>query len=127
MLPAMRRHLGVTVIALLASALVAAPAWAWTPTAAQLAVTMKREFARQLKQQAPTLKVGKVTCKIAKNKKTGRCLARVSAKAQGVNVVYTIVARNISSAKGSVSWETTGHTCTSIKTGKPVACGAPAA
>ncbi len=52
---------------------------------------------------------------------TAICLAHFADKADGVNVIYTIkaVLHDVSS---SLSWSTTAHSCTLIKSGKKISC-----
>ncbi|MGZ4352750.1 MAG: hypothetical protein ACXVZ4_04325 [Gaiellaceae bacterium] len=108
---------GATIV--LAAALVAPAALAaYTPTPAELNLAMKNELQRQLNQRAKGLVVGKVTCTIATSKRTATCRAAFTAKAAGKKGVYGLAVK----LGVPVSWTTTRVRCTSIKTGRRVAC-----
>jgi hypothetical protein len=110
-------------LALLVCALAAAPlALAGTPAENAVAVAnLKPLVKKKFKQVAPKLALGKVTCNTLKNGVTAICLAHFADKPDGVNVTYTIkaVLHDVSS---SLTWTTTAHSCTLIKTGKKIRC-----
>ena len=113
----------LALLASLVGALAAAPlALAGSPAentdaAANLKPLVKKKF----RQVAPKLVLGKVTCNTLKDGVTAICLAHFVDKHDGVNVTYTIkaVLHDVSS---SLTWTTTAHSCTLIKTGKKIAC-----
>lgn len=108
---------GATIV--LAAALAAPAALAaFTPTPAELNLAMKNELQRQLNQRAKGLVVGKVTCTLAKSRRTATCSAAFTAGAAGKKGVYGLAVK----FGVPVTWTTTGVRCTSIKTGRPVAC-----
>ena len=88
---------------------------------AAAAASLKPLVAKRFKQVAPKLVLGKVTCNTLKDGVTAICLAHFGDKPDKVNVVYTIkaVLHDVSS---SLTWTTTGHSCTSQTTGKKIAC-----
>ncbi len=110
-------------LAVLSGALAAAPlALAGTPAEnASAAANLKPLVKKKFEQVAPKLALGKVTCNTLKDGVTAICLAHFVDKADGVNVTYTIkaVLHDVSS---SLTWTTTAHNCTLIKTGKKIAC-----
>ncbi|HSP70857.1 MAG TPA: hypothetical protein VLN26_00720 [Gaiellaceae bacterium] len=108
---------GATIV--LAAALAAPAALAaYTPTPAELNLAMKNELQRELSRQAKGLVVGKVTCTIAASKRTATCKAAFTARAAGKKGVYGLAVK----LGVPVTWTTTGVRCTSIKTGRRVAC-----
>jgi hypothetical protein len=85
--------------------------------AANLKPLVKKKF----HSVAPKLVLGKVTCNTLKDGVTAICLAHFADKPDGVNVTYTIKAV-LHDVSGSLTWTTTAHSCTLIKTGKKIAC-----
>jgi hypothetical protein len=85
------------------------------------AASLKPLVQKKFKAVAPKLVLGKVTCNTLKDGVTAICLAHFADKPDGVNVVYTIkaVLHDVSS---SLTWTTTAHSCTLIKTGKKISC-----
>ena len=114
---------GALVAALLGAALALAPlALAGTPAEnANAAANLKPLVKKKFKQVAPKLALGKVTCKTLKDGVTAMCLAHFADKPDGVNVTYTIKAV-LHDLSGSLTWTTTTHSCTLIKTGKKISC-----
>jgi len=110
-------------LALLVAALAVAPAAsAGTPAEnASAAANLKPLVKKKFKQVAPKLVLGKVSCNTLKDGVTAICLAHFADKPDGVNVTYTIKAV-LHDATSSLSWTTTAHSCTLIKTGKKIAC-----
>jgi hypothetical protein len=113
----------LALLGLLVGALVAAPlALAGSPAEnASAAANLKPLVKKKFKQVAPKLVLGKVTCNTLKDGVTAICRARFGDKPDGVNVTYTIkaVLHDVSS---SLTWSTTAHSCTVVKTGKKIAC-----
>ena len=108
---------GATIV--LAAALAAPAALAaYTPTPAELNLAMKNELQRELNSRAKGLVVGKVSCTIARSRRTATCKAAFTAKAAGKRGVYGLAVR----LGTPVSWTTTGVRCTSIATGRRVPC-----
>ena len=110
-------------LALLAGALATAPlAFAGTPAEnADAAANLKPLVKKKFKQVAPKLVLGTVTCNTLKDGVTATCLAHFADKPDGVNVTYTIKAV-LHDATSSLTWATTAHSCTLIKTGKKTSC-----
>jgi len=110
-------------IALLAGALATAPlALAGTPAEnAAAAANLKPLVKKKFKQVAPKLLLGKVTCNTLSDGVTAMCQAHFADKPDGVNVTYTIKAV-LHDISGSLTWTTTTHSCTLIKTGKKISC-----
>lgn len=111
------------VAALLAASVAVAPlASAGTPAEnANAAANLKPLVKKKFNQVAPKLVLGKVTCNTLKDGVTAICRAHFADRPDGVNVIYTIkaVLHDVSS---SLTWTTTTHSCTLIKTGKKIAC-----
>jgi hypothetical protein len=113
----------LALVALLFAALVTVPfAIAGTPAEnADAAANLKPIVKKRFKQVAPKLVLGKVTCNTLKDGVTAICLAHFADKPDGVNVTYTIKAV-LHDVSGSLTWSTTAHSCTLVKTGKKIAC-----
>ena len=113
----------LAVIAFLVGAVCAAPiALAGTPAEnADAAANLKPLIKKKFEQVAPRLALGKVRCNTLGDGVTAICLAHFADKRDGVDVTYTIksVLHDVSS---SLTWATTAHSCTLIKTGKKIAC-----
>src|SRR5215472_5396740 len=111
------------VAALLGAAIALAPlALAGSPAEnANAAAGLKPLVKKKFKQVAPKLALGKVTCNTLADRVTAICLAHFADKPDGVNVTYTIkaVLHDVSS---SLTWTTTAHSCTLIKSGKKISC-----
>jgi hypothetical protein len=114
----MRIVLCAALLALLCSPL----AVAGTPAEnASAAASLKPLVKKKFKQVAPKLVLGKVTCNTKKDGVTALCKAHFADKPDGVNVVYTIKAV-LHDLGGTLTWTTTTHSCTLVKTGKKIAC-----
>ena len=85
------------------------------------AASLKPLVKKKFKAVAPKLVLGKVTCNTLKDGVTAICLAHFADKPDGVNVTYTIKAV-LHDVSNSLTWATTAHSCTLIKTGKKIAC-----
>ena len=110
-------------LVLLAVAFATAPfALAGTPAEnATAAANLKPLVKKKFKQVAPKLVLGKVTCNTLSDGVTAICLAHFADKPDGVNVTYTIKAV-LHDISGSLTWTTTTHSCTLVKTGKKISC-----
>lgn len=114
----MRLALVVAVLAFACAPL----ALAGTPAEnADAAANLKPLVKKKFHSVAPKLVLGKVTCNTLKDGVTAICLAHFADKPDGVNVVYTIKAV-LHDVTSSLTWTTTAHSCTDIKTGKKIAC-----
>jgi hypothetical protein len=110
-------------VALLAGCLTTAPlALAGTPAEnASAAANLRPLVQKKFKSVAPKLALGKVTCNTLKDGVTALCQAHFADTHDGVNVTYTIKAV-LHDVSNSLTWTTTAHSCTLIKTGKKIAC-----
>ena len=115
-------RLGLLIL-LSVAALVSAPlALAGTPAEnAAAAANLKPLVQKKFKQVAPKLVLTKVTCNTLKDEITAICLARFTDKPDGVYVTYTIKAV-LHDLGGKLTWTTTAHKCTGIKSGKKIPC-----
>jgi hypothetical protein len=105
------------------AALVSAPlALAGTPAEnANAAANLKPLVQKKFKQVAPKLVLTKVTCNTLKDGVTAICQARFTDKPDGVYVTYGIKAV-LHEVGGKLTWATTTHSCTDIKSGKKIRC-----
>ena len=113
-----RRVLRLATVALLAL-VVAAAAQAATPTNVRVAATLKTTMQRFYKAHGSDDVFTKVTCKLATGASVAHCKAYFTSQKYGVRGIFTVVA---SATTKSKQWQATAVTCTSLKTGKPVAC-----
>ena len=113
----------LALLAFLIGALGAAPlALAGSPAEnADAAANLKPLVKKKFKQVAPKLVLGKVTCNTLSDGVTAICLAHFADKHDGVNVTYTIKAV-LHDVSGSLTWTTTAHSCTDMKSGKKIPC-----
>jgi hypothetical protein len=88
---------------------------------ANTAATLKPLIKAKFKKVAPKLVLEKVTCNALADGVTALCKAYFSDPSAGANIVYTIKA-TLSDLHSSLSWTTTGHSCTDAKTGKKLSC-----
>jgi hypothetical protein len=88
---------------------------------ANAAANLRPLVLKKFKAVAPKLVLGKVTCNTLKDGVTAICLAHFTDKPDGVYVTYTIKAV-LHDVSGSLTWTTTGHSCTDIKSGKKIPC-----
>jgi len=104
-------------------ALAAAPlALAGTPAEnAAAAANLKPLVKKKFHSVAPKLVLTKVTCRTQKDGVTALCVARFTDKPDGVYVAYNIKAV-LHDVSGSLTWTTTTHSCTDIKSGKKIPC-----
>jgi hypothetical protein len=113
----------LALLPLLLGALATAPlALAGSPAEnADAAANLKPLVKKKFRQVAPKLVLGKVACNTLEDGVTAICLAHFADRRDGVNVTYTIrtVLHDLTS---SLTWTTTAHSCTLIKTGKKIAC-----
>jgi 3-oxoacyl-ACP reductase-like protein len=107
---------GVVALACTPAALAGTPA-----ENASAAASLKPLVAKKFKAVAPKLVIGKVTCKTLVDGVTAICRAHFADMHDGVNVTYTIKAV-LHDVSNSLTWSTTAHSCTSIKSGKNVPC-----
>jgi len=107
---------GVAFLALATSASAATPAQ-------RVAAQLRPQLASALKKQYPTLKVNftKVTCKIAKNDKSGLCAAYFAVPAARAIGVFAI-GLTINPATGKYTWKQLSARCKDAKTGAKLAC-----
>jgi len=117
------RRVGVALVAAIAIASCASAfAFAGSPSVnADTAATLKPLIKAKFKKAAPKLVLTKVTCNALSNGVTALCKAYFSDTPDGANIIYTIKA-TLSDVHNSLSWSTTGHSCTDKKTGKNLPC-----
>ena len=109
--------LGLLCVAALASAPLGI---AGTPAEnANAAANLKPLVQKKFKQVAPKLVLTKVTCFTQKDGVTALCQARFTDKPDGVYVTYKIKAV-LHELGGKLTWSTTTHSCTDIKSGKKI-------
>jgi hypothetical protein len=110
-------------VALSVLTLVAAPlAFAGTPAEnASAAANLRPLVKKKFHSIAPKLVLGKVTCNTLKDGVTALCVAHFTDKPDGVYVAYNIKAV-LHDVSGSLTWTTTTHSCTDIKSGKKIPC-----
>jgi hypothetical protein len=111
-------------VAVLAAAAVAPAALGAAPVdpaAAKLAASLKASMTRTYKPSVPGLVFTKVTCTLAKDRKSGKCAAAFTWKAQKRKGVYQVQTK-IDPTTGGVQWRAVSVACTSLATGKKIAC-----
>jgi hypothetical protein len=94
-----------------------------------LAATPAQQFAKQLKRSMqtyynradPGLKITTVTCRVAKNDRTGRCNARFTRASQRARGLF-VIGVTIDPATGNVKTKTLSAACTDSKTHKKISC-----
>jgi hypothetical protein len=112
----------LTLVALVLALACAPLALAGTPAEnANAAANLKPLVKKKFHAVAPKLVLSKVTCNTLKDGVTAICLAHFADKPDGVNVVYTIKAV-LHDVSGSLTWTTTAHSCTDMKSGKKIPC-----
>jgi len=115
------RQAGAALVAVVAL-LSCGSAFAGSPTVnASTAAGLKPLIKAKFKKIAPKLALTKVTCNALPDGVTAICKAYFSDAPDGANIVYTIRA-TLSDVHNSLTWTTTGHSCTSKKTGKSLQC-----
>jgi hypothetical protein len=90
------------------------------PNALRLATALKRSMQSTYRTTVPGLAFGRVTCTLGANPRNGRCKARFTYPAREFDGVYQVTASI--DRRGGVRWRATSVACTSIRTGKKVAC-----
>jgi hypothetical protein len=88
------------------------------PAAIALQAAIKHQLQLKLNKAVKGMKVKTVTCKVAKNGRTGTCRANFAYKT--IRGYYTVSAKM--PPKGQVSWTTTSLHCFAAKTGAKVKC-----
>ena len=91
------------------------------PTVAKLAAALKTSMAKTYKPTVPGLVFTKVSCKLAKDQKSGTCQAAFTWKEHKRKGVYQVQTK-IDPRTGGVQWRAISVACTSTATGKTIKC-----
>jgi hypothetical protein len=89
--------------------------------AKRVAAALKCSMTETYETTVPGLRFGTVTCTLAKNLRSGQCLAHFTYTAKKIRGVYRVSA-TINPTTGGVRWRTTSVACTNLGNGEKIAC-----